>query len=53
MAFSNKPAPKPVIRVLPSSGNSNYVNTEAIYYMQNNMIGRLMNSKKCTACPKH
>jgi hypothetical protein len=23
------------------------------YYMQNSMIGRLMNTKKCASCPKH
>jgi len=29
------------------------VNSETIYYMQNSMIGRLMNVKKCASCPKH
>ena len=34
-----KPAPK--------------TSTETTYYMQNSMIGRLMDIKKCTSCPKH
>ena len=29
------------------------VKTETVYYMQNSMIGRLMNTKNCATCPKH
>ena len=28
-------------------------NTEVIYYMQNSMIGRIMNTPKCKSCPKY
>jgi len=26
---------------------------ETTYYMQNSMIGRLMNTANCSSCPKH
>ena len=25
---------------------------ETVYYMQNSMIGRLLNNKKCRSCPR-
>ena len=60
MVFSKSSEPK------QSGGDilvvvSNYANpiqppsvkTETVYYMQNSMIGRLINTKNCATCPKH
>jgi len=58
MVFSNNNAPKHVgiVRTINSSPTfmqNTVANTETVYYMQNSMIGRLMNTKKCSSCPKH
>jgi hypothetical protein len=58
MTFSNKPFPKTTVKSIPSMDKNQRTfmapqNAETMYNMQNNMIGRLMHSKKCRACPKH
>ena len=58
MVFSKSSEPKmrgntTIIRssVLPVQNTS--IKTETMYYMQNSMIGRLLNTKNCSSCPKH
>jgi hypothetical protein len=58
MVFSKSNVPKSsgIVRTFNSSPQqvqTPTINTEAVYYMQNSMIGRLMNTKKCSSCPKH
>ena len=56
MVFSNSNVSKPLVRTLnssPSPMQNTSTTREATYYMQNSMIGRLMNTKKCASCPKH
>jgi hypothetical protein len=58
MVFSKSNVPKTsgIVRTLNSSPQpiqNATINTETVYYMQNSMIGRLMNTKKCSSCPKH
>lgn len=58
MVFSKSNVPKSseIVRTLNSSPQprqNTTINTETVYYMQNSMIGRLMNTKKCSTCPKH
>jgi hypothetical protein len=55
MVFSKSNVPKNSgnIRTVTSSPTPVQNTTETVYYMQNSMIGRLMNTKKCASCPKH
>jgi len=56
MVFSNSNVSKPGMKTLyssPSPTQTSSANTASVYYMQNSMIGRLMNTVKCAACPKH
>lgn len=58
MVFSKSNVPKTsgIVRTFNSSPQpiqNMTINTETVYYMQNSMIGRLMNTKKCSSCPKH
>lgn len=49
---SNYQKNQPLKTVYNESGQYKPVNTEVIYYMQNSMIGRIMNTSKCKSCPK-
>ena len=57
MVFSKSREPKQYggnIQIIGSSPKPlQKQNTETMYYMQNSMIGRLMNTTNCTSCPKH
>ena len=56
MTFSNKPLPKTIVNIIPNSktySNAYNKNTENMYYMKYNMIGRLLNTKSCRSCPKY
>jgi hypothetical protein len=64
MIFSKNTTSKPNTNIIIASNPNipkiqntakiqNNTNTEPIYYMQNSMIGRLMNTKPCSSCPKY
>jgi hypothetical protein len=55
MVFSKSSQPKTNVNTntVYSSPKPIQNSTETVYYMQNSMIGRLMNTKKCASCPKH
>lgn len=50
---SNYQKNQPLKTALLEPSQPKPVNTEVIYYMQNSMIGRIMNTPKCKSCPKY
>lgn len=50
---SNYQKNQPLRTTLLEPSQPKPVNTEVIYYMQNSMIGRIMNTPKCKSCPKY
>lgn len=50
---SNRMAAVRTLNSSPSPIQNSLAINETRYYMQNSMIGRLMNTKKCASCPKH
>ena len=57
MVFSKSSVPKQSVgNILVVSSYPEPIqktSTETTYYMQNSMIGRLMNTKNCATCPNH
>jgi hypothetical protein len=57
MVFSKSNVPKQsrgdILTVSSSPIPIQKTSIETTYYMQNSMIGRLMNTKNCANCPKH